>query len=199
MFPDDVTRAEIKDTLAQIDNDKKIDLIIGSTLINPTAATVSDLETAGAFPTDEVISGLPPTDLIADLQVGKPDDQLLFAPVLSQQNAAMGPLLAELTDSKSLAPNRQADTAPANLKPPALPVLHAEDLSDTNSIQTDIVSALATPVTTTAATIKTTYHSIIVLPLIIILSRLVGPRYGAQYLYNTYSIVNLLNENQGQY
>ena len=48
----------------------------------------------------------------------------------------MDPLLAELTDVKSLAPIRQADTAPADLKPPALPVLHAEDLSDTNAIQT---------------------------------------------------------------
>ena len=39
MFPDDVTSAEIKDILAKIDDDKKVDLIVGSTLINPTAAT----------------------------------------------------------------------------------------------------------------------------------------------------------------
>ena len=91
MFPDDVTSAEIKDKLAQIVNDKKVDLIIGSFLINPTAATITDLEAAGAVGTDEIITGLHLTDLnhvpdlIADLQVGKPDDQLFFAPVLSQK------------------------------------------------------------------------------------------------------------------
>ena len=150
------------ETLAKIDDDKKVDLIVGSTLINPTAATVSDLEAAGADPTDDVIAELPPTDLkqvpnlIAGLQVGKPDDQLLFAPVLSQQNTAMDPLLAELTEAKNLASFRQADSAPAYLKPPALSVFYREDLSDRNSIQTDIVSALATPVTTTAASKGTT-------------------------------------------
>ena len=85
MFPDDVTRAKVKETLAQIDDDKNVDLIIGSISINPTAGAISDLEAAGADPSDEVIAGLPPTDLIADLQIGKRDDQLLFAPVLSQQ------------------------------------------------------------------------------------------------------------------
>ena len=50
----------------------------------------------------------------------------------------------------------QIDTAPADLTPPALSVLHAEDLSDINAIKTDIFSALATPITTTAATTGTT-------------------------------------------
>ena len=88
----------------------------------------------------------------------------------------MGPLVAELTDVKSLAQIRQADTAQADLTPPALSVLHAEDLSDTNSIQTDIFSALATPITVKAATTGTKYHSVTVLHLVIILSSLVRPR-----------------------
>ena len=76
MFPDDVTSAEIKERLAQLDDDKKFDLIVGSTLINQAAATVSELEAAGAVLTDEVIATLPPIDLIADLQVGKPDRKI---------------------------------------------------------------------------------------------------------------------------
>ena len=61
VFPTNLTNAEIENVLKALPDEPKTSLVVGSTLINPTAMQVPDL--LKRVPSDEKLKTLPETDL----------------------------------------------------------------------------------------------------------------------------------------